>query len=342
MYLANGRPDRQLVWYDRSGTERGRAAMIGSGTGTAVSLAPDGKRVAFRRTDAQGVSSLWMQDLERNQETRLTTPPLSPGAAVWSPDGQRVAFSATGPGGQGIYIKNVNGGTEAMLLPGSNPLTVSDWSRDDHWLVYTENNPKTGADIWLLADPSKPSAEPKPVPLLRTPSIESQGQISPDGKWLAYVSNESGTAQVYLRPFGGCLLPPDTTWQVSNSSVGGIEPRWRADGKELFYLERGSQGLGGSRSWPCRSVRGRTRRERPKRCLNSGPIDRAAGQQFSLRPRGRRPALPRQRLRHRGPTVARGDPELGQHGEREVDSAATQPPQAPLGNPSRRARGEEY
>lgn len=211
--------------------------MIGSGTGNAVSLAPDGKRVAFRRTDAQGVSSLWMQDLERNQETRLTTPPVSPFAAVWSPDGQRVAFGATGPGGQGIYIKSVNGGTEAMLLPGSNPLNVSDWSRDDHWLIYTEVNPKTGADIWRLADPSRPSAERTPAQLIRTPAAESEGQLSPDEKWLAYVSNESGTDQVYLRPFGALSSAPDTTWQVSSSSVGGVEPRWRADGRELFYLD---------------------------------------------------------------------------------------------------------
>jgi hypothetical protein len=103
--------------------------------------------------------------------------------------------------------------------------------------VYTQNNPKTGADIWLLADPSKPSAQRKPVPVLRTPSIESQGQISPDGKWLAYYSNESGTGQVYLRRFGGLSPASDTRWQISSSNVLGGQPRWRADGKELFYLD---------------------------------------------------------------------------------------------------------
>jgi serine/threonine protein kinase/Tol biopolymer transport system component len=237
MYLLNGRPDRQLVWYDRSGTARGRGATIGSGTGTSVALAPDGKRVAFRRTDSQGVTSLWMEDLERNLETRLTTPPVVPGAAVWSPDGQRVAFGATGAGASGIYVKSVNGGTEKMLLPGSSPLTVSDWSRDGHWLVFTENNPKTGGDIWRLAEPSRSVDGQTPVPLVRTPAIESEGQISADGKWLAYVSDESGTDQVYLRPFGGPSSASGTTWQVSNASEHGAEPRWRADGRELFYLD---------------------------------------------------------------------------------------------------------
>ena len=236
MYLANGRPERQLVWYDRSGKELGRGAMTGQNNG--VSLAPDGKRVAFGpRTDAQGSVSLWLQDLERNQETRLTTPPLIPGPAVWSPDSQRLAFGAAGAGAPAIYLKNVNGGREEILVSGNaNRRDPSDWSRDDRWLVFTENDPKTGADIWLLADPSKPSAEErKPVALLHTPASESQGQISPDGKWLAYYSSESGTGQVYLRPFAGAALIPDTKSQVS--TVRGSDPRWRADGRELFYVE---------------------------------------------------------------------------------------------------------
>jgi Tol biopolymer transport system component len=235
MYMVNGRPDRHLVWYARTGTQLGGAAT--TGVETDVSLAPDGTRVAFRRADAQNVTSLWLQDLERNQETRLTTPGLTAQALVWSPDGQRVAFRATGGDGAAIYVKNANGGKEETLLKETNPQLPSDWSRDDRWLVYTENNPKTGADIWLLPDPSKPSPDRKPVRLLGESFNESQGQISPDGKWLAYWSDESGNGQIHLRPFHGLSPGSDIKWPVSNSSVAAVEPRWRVDGKELFYLD---------------------------------------------------------------------------------------------------------
>ncbi len=235
VYLANGKPDQQLVWYDRAGKELGRAAMTGS-WGSSVSLAPDGKRVAFVRGDQQN-GVLWLQDLERNSEARLVLPPLVSGAAVWSPDGQRVAFRATGAGVDAMYLKGASGGKEEILLRGTSPMYPSDWSRDGRWLVYTEDNPKTGADLWLLFDPANPSADRKPVPLLRTPSVESQGQISPDGKWLAYTSTESSNLrEVYLRPFAGASPVPDTKWQVSAGAQGRV-PRWRADGKELFYVE---------------------------------------------------------------------------------------------------------
>jgi Tol biopolymer transport system component len=241
MYLVNGRLDTQMIWYDRSGTELGRAALTAN-QGNGVSLAPDGRRVAFLRfDDTQNFPWLWLQDLERNQETPLVRPPFSPGAAVWSPDGQRVVFRATGTGVDAMYVKGVNGGKEEILLKGTNPLSPSDWSRNGRWLVYTESNPKTLGDIWLLPDPSQPSADRKPVPLLRTPSDESQGQISPDGKWLAYYSDESGSPQIYLRPFAGASPTPDIKWRVSTGP--SREPRWRADGRELFYLDTSGERL---------------------------------------------------------------------------------------------------
>jgi Tol biopolymer transport system component len=233
MYLANSRPDLQLIWYDRSGRELARGAVTGQSNG--ISLSGDGKRVVFRRT-VQSTASLWVEDLERGHERRVTAPPLSPGAALLSPDGQRVVFARAGDGGTAIYTKGVVGGSDEMLLqPGQNGRAPSDWTRDDRWLVYTEDDPKTGADIWLLADPLKPGADPKPVAWLRTPAGESQGQISPDGRWLAYWSDESGRFQVYLRPFTGAAPATDTKWVVSGP--GAREPRWRGDGKELFWIE---------------------------------------------------------------------------------------------------------
>jgi hypothetical protein len=233
MYLANSRPDLQLIWYDRSGKEFARAATTGQANG--ISLARDGKRVAFRRM-AQGTISLWVHDLERDQEIRVTAPPLSPNTALVSPDGQRAAFVGAGDGTATIYTKSVLGGSEEILLQsGTNGRATSDWTRDDRWLVYTETDPKTGADIWLLADPSKPLAQRTPVAWLRTPAMESQGQISPDGRWLTYWSDESGRFQIYLRPFTGAAPAPDTKWAVSG--VSAREPRWRGDGKELYWME---------------------------------------------------------------------------------------------------------
>ena len=236
VYLANARVDRQMVWYDRAGVEVGRAPATGV-QAAAVSLSPDGKRVLFLRADPQARSTLWVDDLERNQEVRLTNPRLLAGAAVWSPDGQRFAF-ASNPNAQdrGIFAQSVNGGAEQTILKGNNPVAVSDWSRDGRWIVYTETDAKTGSDIWLLPSGGDATAA-KPIPLLRTAANESQGQLSPDGKWLAYTSNDEATPHVYLRAFNGSGPLSDTKWQVSLSSASGRQPRWRADGKELFYLE---------------------------------------------------------------------------------------------------------
>ena len=155
---------------------------------------------------------------------------------VWSPDGQRVVFRATGAGVDAIYVKNVNGGKEEILLQGTNP---PEPHRTGRAMTAGSSTPRTtrrpGRTSGCCPTRQTRRPTPKPVPLLHTTANESQGQISPDGKWLAYYSDESGTGQIYLRPFAGASPPPDTKWQVSTAP--GIEPRWRADGKELFYLE---------------------------------------------------------------------------------------------------------
>jgi serine/threonine protein kinase/Tol biopolymer transport system component len=230
MYVANGRPETQLIWVDRAGKEVDRGPMTGQGAG--VSLAADGRRMAFGRTDAQVSSSLWVQDLERDQELRVTRPPQSGNAAVLSPDGQRVAFAAGGET-PAIHVRSISGASEDVILRGQ--ARPSDWSRDDRWLVYTAADAKTASDIWLFPNPSTSAAGRTPVPWLRTPALETQGQISPDGRWLAYCSDESGRLQVYLRLFNGGSPAPDTKWQVGP----GREPRWRADGKELFWVQSG-------------------------------------------------------------------------------------------------------
>jgi dipeptidyl aminopeptidase/acylaminoacyl peptidase len=222
----------QLTWLDRSGKELGKVGSIQ--TQRDVALSPDGKTVSTVR-NRQG---MWLYDVERSGETRFASPATSaPGAAVWSPEGNRIAFGS----GNDLYLKDASGDAkEELLLANEHLKTASDWSRDGRYLIYTETERKGQGDIWYLPDPlSKDplnkSSEKKPVKFQGTEAVESQGQLSPDGRWLAYVSNESGQNEVYVRPFPSGA----GRWKVSAGKTGSLEPRWRRDGKELFLVEPG-------------------------------------------------------------------------------------------------------
>lgn len=220
IYPAGSPIDIQLAWFDRSGKEL--AKVIPHGDRLLVSLSPDEKIVAYEN----GVA-IWLYELTRSTASRFTFPPLQGEAPVWSPDGGRIAFYSGGD----LYRKDTSGGgQEEVLMPKGN-VRPSDWSRDGRYLLYTAFDPKTRADLWILPDPLGKSGGGTPVPFLRTDFIESQGQFSPDGRWIAYVSDESGQFEVYVRPF-----PPGAS-KRKVSSNGGREPRWRRDGMELFYLE---------------------------------------------------------------------------------------------------------
>jgi serine/threonine protein kinase len=223
-YLANRSQETQLTWLDRSGKELGKAGPHADQFG--VSLSPDGNTVAISRRN-QGV---WLYDLFRGSENRFATSTGQSAAAVWSPDGSRIVLSAAS---QGLTIKPANGtGQEESLLKSTDSVRASDWSRDGRFLIYTQIDAKANADIWYLPDPGKP--ESKPVKFLGTDALESEGQLSPDGHWIAYVSNETGKLDVYIRPFPS----GPGQWKVSVSS--GREPRWSRDGKELYYLDIGA------------------------------------------------------------------------------------------------------
>jgi serine/threonine protein kinase/Tol biopolymer transport system component len=218
----------QLTWRDRSGKELGRVGSVPGHRGAALS--PDGKTAATQHEDA--LREIWLYDLQRGGEMRLTSPALS-GAPVWSPDGSRIAFGS----GKGLYAKDTNGGSkEELLLESGYPKTVSDWSRDGRYLIYTENDPKGRGDIWFLQDPLNKAGERKAVRFQGTEVLESQGQLSPDGRWLAYTSYETGRAAVYVRPFPSGA----GRWKISTGQGDEREPRWRSDGKELFYLASAS------------------------------------------------------------------------------------------------------
>ncbi len=223
----------QLTWLDRSGKELDKVGSIQRQMH--VGLSPDGKSAATVRSGQiisdQSSLNIWLLDMQRGAETRFTLPPLPGTAPVWSPDGNLIAFGS----GKGLYLKEASGGAKEELVSeveNGNDKVPSDWSRDGRYLIYTEIDPKDRGDIWYVENPRNKSGGGKPVKFQGTTAIESQGQLSPDGHWLAYTSDESGQSGVYVRPFPS----GPGRWKVSGDRVSR-EPRWRRDGKELFFLE---------------------------------------------------------------------------------------------------------
>jgi Tol biopolymer transport system component len=214
----------QLAWHDRTGKLLEKA--LGPGLDPAIS--PDGKWVAFRRA-ANAQNDIWLRDLSRGADQRLTTDPSVNGAPVWSPKGDRIAFASDRGGAPYTLFQKAASGTgqDERLLTNSSNDTPSQWSRDGRFLVYTEADPKTKEDIWVL--PMEGGGDRKPVAFLHSEFNEALGQLSPDSHWMAYTSDESGHPEVYVRPF------PAGDGQSKISIAGGEQPRWCCDGKELFF-----------------------------------------------------------------------------------------------------------
>jgi serine/threonine protein kinase len=221
------RPDTgietHLVWVDRGGKQIAEASPAGMYTNPVLS--PDGRHVAFDRITDH--ADLWLMDLERRITSRFTVQQSN--VPVWSPDGRTVAFASGRTGKLDIYQRPANmGGPEQILLQlDAKPLVYpSDWSADGRYLAYFRTDDTTQLDIWVLPL----FGDRKPFPYVHGDFNESQGQFSPDGRWMAYVSDESGMQQVYIQSF------PALTGKEQVSTAGGSEPRWRRDGKELFYV----------------------------------------------------------------------------------------------------------
>jgi Tol biopolymer transport system component len=170
---------------------------------------------------------VWLWDVNRGALTRLNIDLPIDWAPTWSPDGRRLVFGA-GPGGNDLYERPANGlGKATPLLVTPEAKRPLSWSRDGRFILYSSVSPKTRSDIWALPL----AGERKPFPVVQTSAEEGSGQFSPDARWVAYVSNESaGRAEVYVTTFP----EPSGKWQIS--TMGGNQPRWRADGKELFYV----------------------------------------------------------------------------------------------------------
>jgi dipeptidyl aminopeptidase/acylaminoacyl peptidase len=228
-HRAGGGERRQLTWVDRAGIARGTVGPPDENGLSSPELAPDGRRVAVHRT-VQRNTDVWLIDTSRGVPSRFTFVASNDSRPLWSPDGRRVVFASERNGVFDLFEKPVSGaGDEQPLLVTAEPKTPLAWSPDGRLVLYITENPKTGVD--LLALPVGASTgDRKPFPVVQTPFDETAGQFSPDGRWIAYESNESGPVEVYVQPF------PELgdKWQVS--TAGGSQPRWRRDGKELFYV----------------------------------------------------------------------------------------------------------
>jgi Tol biopolymer transport system component len=207
------------------------------------SLDPQGRRVAIQGEDKNTVEEIWTIDLERGFSSRLTGAYGSNQRPVWSPDGQRIAFMSNRAGAYDLYAKNADGtGDEELLVKSPYTKSPVSWSMDGRFLVYDEIGADTKSEIWVLPM----EGDRKPIPYLKTGFDEVSGGLSPvpdsQGRlWMAYTSDETGSQEVYLRPFLPSSPGGPAGAKVRISAAGGSWPVWRMDGRELFYQGSGTQ-----------------------------------------------------------------------------------------------------
>jgi serine/threonine-protein kinase len=231
VYVPGGVQSTQcrLVWVSRNGVEQPLAAPVRAYQ--FPQLSRDGRRVAVVITEQE--SQIWLFDLSRETLTRFTFEGNTNTNPVWTPDDKRIAFNSNkeGPGNLFWQLADGSGGLERLNTSDYTRVPMS-WSPDGQLLAFFEVNPTTQRDIWVLrmGDPSAALGQArKAQPFLQTPFDESVPRFSPDGRWLAYISNESGRFEIYVQPYPG----PGGKWQISTE--GGTEPVWNRNGRELFY-----------------------------------------------------------------------------------------------------------
>jgi Tol biopolymer transport system component len=225
---------RGLTWLDRDGRRIGQVPVAPARYGD-ISLAADDRRIALTRATAEGSADVWSIDAVTGITTRLSFDVAFAEKPIWSPDGRWITFSGIAGSARNLYRRQASGGADPeMILKGrsffTNPLS---WTPDGGTLVIRDLDPRTGEDVWRLS-----VADGRLEPVLRSTSHEEDANLSPDGRWMALRSNESGRAEVYVHSFP----IPDQKYRVSTEG-GGSQSRssfgrafWRQDGRELVYV----------------------------------------------------------------------------------------------------------
>jgi hypothetical protein len=221
-YQSGDHPEPPVALMDRSGKQ---LQTVDESRGTRqFIMSPDAKVLALSRS-----GDIWLSDLSRGVSSRFTFDPAAETFPVWSPDATRIAFLSNRNGADGIYYKALSGEMEELLLRigDGHVESIDDWSPDARFIMYTERDQQGKSNLWALPT----SNDRKPIfYLIQAPFNTRQGRFSPDGRWLAYVSDESGKNEIYVEAFPG----HENKSKVSTN--GGANPRWRRDGREIFYV----------------------------------------------------------------------------------------------------------
>ncbi len=216
----------QLLWLDRDGQQiatLGDLEDFGN-----IELSPAGDQVAVALMDnSEGTRDIWLYDVVGGSRTRFTSNPADENWMIWSPDGSRVVFNRFEGNELGLYQTLSDGsGAEELLISDADGKWPVSWSPDGEIILYVTNSAGTGNDLWALPL----SGDRAPYPIFQSRFVENWASFSPDGRWIAFSSTESGRAEIYVTSFP----TSDRRWRIS--AGGGSQSRWRRDGEELFYL----------------------------------------------------------------------------------------------------------
>jgi Tol biopolymer transport system component len=288
-YRADKRGATRVVVTDRSGTEMETVAPESSTFNYAPRLSPDGRRLVLTRYEPGATNgSLWLLELQRKVETRLTVGSTDDQLPAWSPDGRELAYASIGgePGASGIFrVTADRPGQGRRLLPSDSFASPEAWTPDGRRLVYAQTSPQGRNSLWILSL----DGDPSPRHLGQEHAAEWGSDLSPDGRWIAYCSDASRRWEVYVRALDS------TGGEVRVSTEGGFAPRWRRDGRELFYVDDNRRLM----AVPVLSLDPPT--FGPPAALFSARLEEASDRQYDVFPDGRRFLLNRSLAEEREP-----------------------------------------